>query len=356
MNKRLIVATVSSVVLLALVWGGSGQAAGMPRQRLMEVEKMAVMAPAVPFAVSYEGCSESQQTALGNALTGIGTTLGTCGIGAELKECLNGKTQNVTIKCGGGDCDTEPRLAGQAPIGGTWVRICPRTFDNSQRLEAVLFHELVHSCNRGEKTAEACQNKCYDGRGATPPDEGEEGVECYGSPGRSPLPALGPAAPQQPLIAQLTTASGALDFVWREPITIVFELRNPDPTNVITVSRQWYNPSLNTLSITGPDGLPVQANILWEVEPPDASNYVALQPGGVLSDTFVITYEAYNLVPGPQMLQVHYTNSERYIYTSSYPYLIIGDANAWMGMVSSNVLLIQIHPWQRIYLPMVRRG
>lgn len=350
MNKRLLVSVVSSAALLALVWSGTGLAAGPPA-----TGPAVVTGPLGPL-VTYEDCSGDQQTALGTALNGIGTTLqGNCVAGAALKQCLSEKSGSITIKCGGGGCTTDDTLAGEAPRGGNWVRICPRTFDNAQRLEAVLFHELVHSCDRDEPTAEACQNACYEGKGATPPDEGEEGGTCNGHYERlqvSPIAPAAPTAPQQ-IVAALAVAPPIV--VWGDPFTLTFQLLNTHSTDVITVSTRWYDPNKNNLLVIGTSGA-VPANILREVNPPVASSYVALPPGGTFTDHLVITPEHYSLRPGPYTLQLNYANWDTFIHAPDYPYPIIGNANAWIGTASSNIVLIHIHPRAVIYLPLVRRS
>lgn len=353
MNKRLIVSVVSSAALLALMWGGTGLAAGPPAVEPAEAAAPAVVTGPLGPLVDYENCSADQQTALGNALAGIANTLkGDCVAGAALKQCLSNKPGSVTIRCGGGGCTANPRRAGEAPRGGNWVRICPRTFDNNQRLEAVLFHELVHSCDRDEKTAEACQNACYEGKGATAPDEGEGGGSCNGHYERLQVFPIAPAAPQW-VVPTILVAPPIV--VWGDPFTLTFQLLNTHPTDVITVSTDWYNPNINTLSVIGPAGL-VPANILWEDNPPVVSSYVALPPGGTFTDQLVITPEHYSLRPGPYTLQLNYTNWDTNIHAPDYPYPIIGNANAWIGTASSNSLLIHIHPRAVIYLPLVHRS
>ncbi len=356
MNRRFTASIVLSTVLLALLWGGTGRAASMPRAALAELPKASavVLGPNGPL-VTYKNCSAEQQTALGNALTGIGTTLaGDCVAGAALKTCLTNKSASVTIICGGKSCTEEPRLAGETVRGSNWVRICPRSFNNAQRLEAVLFHELVHTCDRDEKTAEACQNACYEGKGATPPDEGEGGGTCNGQQSHTlAIFPIAPAAPQQ--IAAALTVASPFAF-WGDPITLTFQLVNTDPTNVITVNTSWYDPNQNSLAITGPGGQPVPSNILWEVDPPGASSYIALPPnGGAFSDQFVITPESYSLQPGPQNIQVIYSNFETGIYFQVYPFPLIGNAHAWTGTVASNFVLVHVQP-RMIYLPLVLRN
>lgn len=168
-----------SAILLVLLSVTVSGGAHWPSHELEEARVL----PVGPLEVTYENCSSPQQTAIQNALTGInGQVTGACKdkIGSDLQKCLEGKRGNIQVKCGGGSCDEDSTVQGAAPLGGSYVRICEQTFDNAERLEAVLFHELVHSCGKDseDKVAEACQNACYEGKGATPPDEGEEGGAC----------------------------------------------------------------------------------------------------------------------------------------------------------------------------------
>lgn len=44
---------------------------------------------------------------------------------------------------------------------------------NQNRFNAVVFHELIHACGGTELDAEAFENHCFRGRGATPPDKSD---------------------------------------------------------------------------------------------------------------------------------------------------------------------------------------
>jgi len=61
-----------------------------------------------------------------------------------------------------------------AYTGGSCIWLCKRAFDAGQdRLNAILFHELVHVMCGWELDAEVLENLLFHGRGATRPDHGD---------------------------------------------------------------------------------------------------------------------------------------------------------------------------------------
>jgi hypothetical protein len=355
MKTRVIMVLLVSVVPLALLRGIASGVSSSPRQELEGVSAL----PVGPLAVTYENCDADQIEALKAALEGILHTKKQCGdeegkIGDDLLECLYEKEENITIKCGGGSCDKDETVEGAAPIGGDYVRICNQTFNNAQRLEAVLFHELVHSCGRNEndRVAEACQNACYGDRGATPPDRGEEGGSCNGSGSASAMVDTRLVSPQN-LSLEGTITSEKRAYAYGEPITITFQLQNIAATGIITVNKSWYNPNINSLAIFDSEGQQWKSLILWEMRPPDLTNFVALSPGDVFSDTFAVSAEFYGvLIPDFYTLTVTYTNWYTGHFTLLYPYTFIGDIGAWTGTLRTNDLRIFVY-LQKVYLPLV---
>lgn len=350
MKTRVMVTSLVVVLMLALLWGVAGKTAASPRQPRERIE---------PLGVTYENCTPEQQAALQNALAGIhDKKTDSCKdkIGADLLKCLMRKEGDIQIKCGGGPCDKNNRVEGAAPLGGDYVWICRRTFGSPQRLEAVLFHELVHSCGKDDqdKVAEACQNACYASEGATPPDAGEEGGSCNGA-GSAPMTAHGPRiAPQNSNLTGTLTADRQM-YAYGEPLTITFRLQNISASGTITVNQSWYNPNFNSLGIFDSQGQQRRSLILWETRPPDATNFAVLAPGDVFSDTFAVTAAYYGtLPPGLYTLTVTYTNWYTGHFTPSYPYPFVGDLGAWTGTLRTNDLHVFIY-LQRVYLPVVMR-
>jgi hypothetical protein len=353
MKTRAIVVPLTSVVLLTLLWGMAGGVFSSPHQELEGVGAL----PVGPLTVTYENCDEDQIAALEAALEGIAHTKEHCAgeIGDDLLKCLHEKEGDITIKCGGGSCDEDETVEGAAPIGGDYVRICKQTFNNAQRLEAVLFHELVHSCGRNEqdKVAEACQNACYAAdRGATPPGPGEEGGSCNGSGSASAMVDTPLVSPQD-LNLEGTITSDKRTYAYGEPIAITFQLQNIAATEIITVNKSWYNPNINSLAIFDSQGRQRKSLILWETRPPNLANFVTLSPGDVFSDTFSITKEFYGvLTPDFYTLMVTYTNWYTGHFSPLYPYTFIGDIGAWTGTLRTNDLRVFVY-LQRVYLPLV---
>jgi hypothetical protein len=363
-----IAISFASAILLVLL---SVTVSGGAHWPSLELEE-AGGAPVGPLEVTYENCSEPQQTAIQAALTGInGQVTGACKdkIGSDLQKCLEGKTGNIEVKCGGGSCDEDSTVEGAAPLGGSYVRVCEQTFNNPERLEAVLFHELVHSCGKDseDKVAEACQNACYEGKGATAPDEGEDGGSCK-EPTVTPVPngndnadegedggsckepGLTAAVTYLPRVSPqnssptVTIASDKQVYAYGESMTITFQLQNLSSSETITVNKTWHNPNFNTLLIFDSQGQQWKSNILWEMRPPDCANFATLLPGGVFSDTFAITPEYYGILPtGQYTMWVVYYNLQSGCYFPFYPYLPDHDLGAWTTWgVSTNLITFHV--------------
>jgi hypothetical protein len=114
-------------------------------------------------------CSQAQIDAIFTALDGVCRRLGSCSLRGlqDLKDCLRAGSENVVWKCG--------TLSGAvAQTSGNEITLTPAAFASStQRLEAIVFHEMVHACGGTELDSEAFENHCYRGGGATPPTSGD---------------------------------------------------------------------------------------------------------------------------------------------------------------------------------------
>jgi hypothetical protein len=283
-----------------------------------------------------------------------------------LKECMEGKADSITIHCGGGGCDSDPQLEGEAPMPGNWVRICDGTFDNAQRLEAVLFHEMVHNCGKDEKTAEACQNTCYDGRGATAPTEGEGGGDCVNPTPPRPLleGRISNVGLANPLQAFVTTQ--APSYPVGSPITIVFGLQNITGT-AVTVNTHWYDPNIRepppnplnpcpfcgTLTLVDSQGMFYPPRIGWELAPPSLSSFITLtNPGDIYTSTLHLTLDHFGgLRPGTYTVTAYYDNVWSAYFASTYPYTYTGSIGAWVGFLASNPHSFSV-VGQEVYLPL----
>lgn len=352
--RAIAISFVSAILLVLLSVTVSG-GAHWPSHELEEARVL----PVGPLEVTYENCSSTQQTAIQTALTGInGQVTGDCKdkIGSDLQKCLEGKTGNIQVKCGGGSCDEDSTVQGAAPLGGSYVRICEQTFNNPERLEAVLFHELVHSCGKDseDKVAEACQNACYEGKGATPPDEGEEGGSCNGKALTAAVTYVPRVSPQNSILTG-TIASDKQIYAYGESMTITFQLQNLSASETITVNKTWYNPNFNTLGIVDSQLQLWPSYILWEMRPPDCANFATLPPGGAFSDTFAITPEYYGILPtGQYTMAVVYYNLYAGCFAYLYPYPFVRDLGAWAGGLVTNQITVDIQ--RMVYLPLILRN
>lgn len=138
---------------------------------------------------SERTCSQAQIDAIFTALDGICAKISACSLRGlqDLKDCLRGTSENVVWKCDNlGDS-----VVGQT--SGNEITLSPTAFaSTASRLEAIVFHEMVHACGGTELDSEAFENHCYRGAGATPPtaddfpkfrDEGGRWVNWNGSTG-----------------------------------------------------------------------------------------------------------------------------------------------------------------------------
>jgi hypothetical protein len=97
---------------------------------------------------------------------------GVCGLqGLEsLRSCLLDRLSGrwpLAIHCS--DCGGLP-ADGFTPKGQSMVGICRGTFEGGQdRVNAVLFHELIHTCGGEEMDGEGLECHCFAGQGATMP-------------------------------------------------------------------------------------------------------------------------------------------------------------------------------------------
>lgn len=115
-------------------------------------------------------CDQSELDQIFDALCSIMNTVENCdlsGLG-NLKECLLNSFNTVVWKC-----DT----LGDSVVAqsqGNEITLTPSAFGSSTaRFEAIVFHELIHHCGGTELDAEAFENHCYAGNGATFPTSGD---------------------------------------------------------------------------------------------------------------------------------------------------------------------------------------
>lgn len=117
-------------------------------------------------------CSLSQRTAINAALADIQTKLNSWGL-----PCLTGLRDSIQdmLNCSlEVDCDNDCDLNGYTYRGSGKITICPPTFADTQaRINAVVFHEIVHAAGGTELDAEALENHFYTGNGATSPSSSD---------------------------------------------------------------------------------------------------------------------------------------------------------------------------------------
>ena len=119
---------------------------------------------------SVATCNQTQVDAIISALNRINTKVDNCNL-SGLRDLKNGiKRANLDIvwKCATlGDNVV-------AQNSGNEITLTPSAFSSTQsRLEAIIFHEIVHACGGTELDSEAFENHCYRNNGATPPTSGD---------------------------------------------------------------------------------------------------------------------------------------------------------------------------------------
>jgi hypothetical protein len=119
-----------------------------------------------------DNCNADQRRMIAAALADIQTTInGSCipDEAASLRQKFRDMLAcALLIDCNPSGCEG---LNGFTPVAGEFrVALCASTFSSGQnRVNAVLFHEMVHAAGGTELDAEAFENNCYAGRGATAP-------------------------------------------------------------------------------------------------------------------------------------------------------------------------------------------
>ncbi len=134
-------------------------------------------------------CNSSQTGMIFTALNNINTKVDGCGLTGltSLKNCVRNAFDRVVWKCGTlGDSIV-------AQTSGNEITLTPTAFaSTASRFEAIVFHEIIHSCGGTELDSEAFENHCYRGNGATAPtsndfpkfrDDGGSFVNWNGSTG-----------------------------------------------------------------------------------------------------------------------------------------------------------------------------
>jgi hypothetical protein len=115
---------------------------------------------------SVATCNSTQTGQIFTALNNIQAKVDSCDLSGltSLKNCVSNAFANVVWKCGTlGDS-----IVGQT--SGNEITLTPTAFGSSAaRFEAIVFHEIIHACGGTELDAEAFENHCYSGAGATAP-------------------------------------------------------------------------------------------------------------------------------------------------------------------------------------------
>jgi hypothetical protein len=135
-------------------------------------------------------CSQAQVDAIINSLNRTYTKIDNCDLRGltDLKNCLKrSHTSDVVWNCAG----LGANVVGQT--SGNEITITPTAFASTQaRLDAIIFHEMIHRCGGTELDAEAFENHCFRNAGATAPtsddfpkfrDDGGRFVNWNGSTG-----------------------------------------------------------------------------------------------------------------------------------------------------------------------------
>lgn len=119
-------------------------------------------------------CNQTQVNQIAAALCRINAKVNACTLrGLQgLKGCLLASFSTVNWTCGPLPSGT---LAQTDSVGGNEITLSPSAFaSTTARFEAIVFHELVHHCGGSELDAEAFENHCYAGAGATFPTDPDD--------------------------------------------------------------------------------------------------------------------------------------------------------------------------------------
>jgi hypothetical protein len=139
---------------------------------------------------SVPTCNQTQVDAIGAALDRIYLKVDGCDLSDldDLKQCIKRAHLDVVWRCAS--------LSGStvAQTSGNEITLTPTAFaSTTARFDAIVFHEVIHSCGGTELDSEAFENHCYRGAGATAPtssdfpkfrDDGGRFVNWNGSTGQ----------------------------------------------------------------------------------------------------------------------------------------------------------------------------
>lgn len=115
-------------------------------------------------------CSQTQINSIIAALNRIYPLIDNCGhMTSGLKNCLKrSHTSDCIWTCG----NLGPNTVAQN--SGNEITITPTAFASTQsRLDAIIFHEMVHRCGGEELDSEAFENHLFQTAGATAPTSGD---------------------------------------------------------------------------------------------------------------------------------------------------------------------------------------
>jgi hypothetical protein len=119
-------------------------------------------------------CSQAQVNQIGAALCNINARVNACTLRGltNLKNTIRNAFQGVVWVCGSLPAGV---LAQTNSVGGNEITLSPSAFaSTASRFEAIVFHELVHHAGGTELDAEAFENHCYAGSGATAPTDPDD--------------------------------------------------------------------------------------------------------------------------------------------------------------------------------------
>ena len=134
-------------------------------------------------------CNQSSVNAIGASLDRIFAKVDSCDLRGmdDLKRAIKRADQDVVWKCD----SLSNSIVGLT--SGNEITLTPSAFGSTQaRFDAIVFHEIVHSCGGTELDSEALENHCFRTAGATPPtsddfpkfrDDGGRFVNWNGSTG-----------------------------------------------------------------------------------------------------------------------------------------------------------------------------
>lgn len=127
-----------------------------------------------------------------------------------------------------------------------------------------------------------------------------------------------------------------------ETVRLFINIKN-NADRTIIINKDWYSPNNGSLVITDSEGKMVPPLILWDMGPPTKDSFVDLDKNTIYHELFDIDNDYFDLtIPGTYKIQIKYENLYKEYFNGEFKYKKIGNIDAWVGSILSNVIEISI--------------